>query len=399
MGIRFRKSFKLAPGIRMNLSGGGTSFSFGPRGASVSVGKRGVYGNVGIPGTSLSSRQKLSGNQPSRNASSQQSQYISLPVSVGVNDNGELFFVDESGQPLAEHLVATAKKQHGERIKQLIQSKCDEINAQIEAVGDLHVDTPSPETKPVFVPCMFPHPCPAAPVLKVPGFFAKFLESKRLKIDKENQQAERLHRTHVSEWEKAVAQHKQTENERRNYIEELIYTDVESMESYLETVLQDIAWPRETLVTAELVDFGQVILIDVDLPEVEDMPSKTAGVPSRGMKLSVKEMSPTQLQRLYMRHIHSIGFRIVGEAFAALPKTDCVVLSGCSQRRNKSTGHISDEYLYSVKVRREAWRTIDFSPDGLRSLDVMESLARFDLKRTMSKTGIFKPITPFAIGE
>ena len=60
MAIRFRKSFKLAPGVRMNLSGSGLSATFGPRGASVSVGKRGVHGNVGLPGTGLSMRQKLS---------------------------------------------------------------------------------------------------------------------------------------------------------------------------------------------------------------------------------------------------------------------------------------------------------------------------------------------------
>lgn len=35
MGLRFRKSFKLAPGIRMNVGTGGTSWSLGPRGASI----------------------------------------------------------------------------------------------------------------------------------------------------------------------------------------------------------------------------------------------------------------------------------------------------------------------------------------------------------------------------
>lgn len=399
MGLRFRKSFKLAPGVRMNLSGGGTSFSFGPRGASVSVGKRGVYGNVGIAGTGLSSRQKLSGGAPRNRSPSPQPQYVSLPVSVGVHDDGELFFKDELGQPLPEHLVATAKKQHRDSIKELIQSKCDEINSQIEAVGDLHLDTPSPETKPVYVACSFAYPCPAAPAPKVPGFFAKFLASKRAKVEAENEQVMRLHRSHVADWERAVKEHQQAEDKRRKHIEELIYIDPDAMESHLEDILQDIAWPRETLVAAELLDGGRVVLIDVDLPELEDMPNKTAGVPSRGMKLSVKEISATQVQRLYMRHIHSIGFRIIGEAFAALPKTELVVLSGYSQRHDKATGNINDEYLYSVKVTREAWRIIQFSQNGLKNLDVVESLSQFELRRTMSKTGVFKPITPFQIGE
>ena len=106
MGLRFRKSFKLAPGIRMNLSGGGASFGFGPRGASVSVGSRGVFSNVGIPGTGLSSRQKLSGGGD-RNASTYRAQpsvaassTVSMTVSVGVRDDGEVYFQNESGEPL-----------------------------------------------------------------------------------------------------------------------------------------------------------------------------------------------------------------------------------------------------------------------------------------------------------
>ncbi|MFC6523085.1 DUF4236 domain-containing protein [Undibacterium arcticum] len=61
MGVRFRKSIKLAPGIRMNFSGSGIGWTIGPRGASVGIGKRGAHLNTGIPGTGLSNRTKLSG--------------------------------------------------------------------------------------------------------------------------------------------------------------------------------------------------------------------------------------------------------------------------------------------------------------------------------------------------
>lgn len=54
MGLRFRKSFKMFPGVRLNLSGGGVSATFGIPGASVNVGPRGVRSTVGIPGSGLS---------------------------------------------------------------------------------------------------------------------------------------------------------------------------------------------------------------------------------------------------------------------------------------------------------------------------------------------------------
>jgi hypothetical protein len=59
--MRFRKSIRLAPGVRINLSGSGMSTTFGGRGGSVNVGKRGTRATVGIPGTGLSYSQRVSG--------------------------------------------------------------------------------------------------------------------------------------------------------------------------------------------------------------------------------------------------------------------------------------------------------------------------------------------------
>jgi len=54
MGWRFRRSVKIAPGIRWNLSKSGSSMSFGGHGYTVNVAKRGVRQTVGLPGTGLS---------------------------------------------------------------------------------------------------------------------------------------------------------------------------------------------------------------------------------------------------------------------------------------------------------------------------------------------------------
>jgi len=65
-------------------------------------------------------RSKLfGGNAPAR-LPAPEPKYVSVPVSVGVRDDGELFFQDQSGQPLVEHLVVDAKKQHGDAIRSLI---------------------------------------------------------------------------------------------------------------------------------------------------------------------------------------------------------------------------------------------------------------------------------------
>lgn len=94
-----------------------------------------------------------------------------------------------------------------------------------------------------------------------------------------------------------------------------------------------------------------------------------------------------------MRHIHGIGFRVIGEIFSVLPKAEEVVLSAYTQRPDKATGEILDQYLYSVRVNRREWARIDFA--NLPVVDAAEALGRFDIRRDMTKTGTLKEIEPF----
>ena len=54
MGLRFYKRIKILPWLYLNISKGGISFSFGPRGAHITAGNKGTRYTVGAPGTGLS---------------------------------------------------------------------------------------------------------------------------------------------------------------------------------------------------------------------------------------------------------------------------------------------------------------------------------------------------------
>lgn len=55
MGFNFRKSLKIAPGVRLNITKKGiSSVSLGGKGARVNLGKKGTRTTVGMPGTGLS---------------------------------------------------------------------------------------------------------------------------------------------------------------------------------------------------------------------------------------------------------------------------------------------------------------------------------------------------------
>jgi hypothetical protein len=81
--MRFRKTIKLGPGVKINVSKSGISSSFGVKGLSVNIGKNGAYLNTGIPGTGISNRVKLDGKNQNatelENAENEVSEPLGLP--------------------------------------------------------------------------------------------------------------------------------------------------------------------------------------------------------------------------------------------------------------------------------------------------------------------------------
>lgn len=72
MGMRFRKSKKIAPGVRLNLSAKSVSVSIGPKGFKKSFSTSGrTTTTVGIPGTGLSYSTSKKMSSPAARATSQ----------------------------------------------------------------------------------------------------------------------------------------------------------------------------------------------------------------------------------------------------------------------------------------------------------------------------------------
>ena len=67
--MRFKKSIKICPGVKVNFSKSGVSTTFGEKGISVNVGKKGTYLNTRISGTGLYDRTKIGdGSSGKRNS-------------------------------------------------------------------------------------------------------------------------------------------------------------------------------------------------------------------------------------------------------------------------------------------------------------------------------------------
>src|SRR5688500_3170242 len=54
MPVRFRRTFTLFPGVKVNVSKGGMSFTVGRKGFHLNFSKHGVRQTTGLPGTGIS---------------------------------------------------------------------------------------------------------------------------------------------------------------------------------------------------------------------------------------------------------------------------------------------------------------------------------------------------------
>lgn len=392
MGLRFRKSIRLVPGLRMNLGLRGLSMTLGPRGSSVSVGARGTYVNVGIPGTGISSRTRIgaAASSPSADTAARGA----LDVAIRLQDDGTVLVVGEDGNSLAPQLLKKVRAQNDKSLRAWLEEKCDLWNKGIDELLGIHLGTPPPTRSPLAARSTaysVPMPHHPAPI----GFtlLDRLLRSRRVRRELQIAAASARHAEDLTAWERAREEHERSETARLRHFAPDALPDPSWTQDYLGEVLGRIAWPRETVASLEVNDTATEAFVDIDLPEIEDMPDKSATVAARGLKVNVKERSATQRRREYLAHVHGVVFRVIGEVFAALPRIERIVASGYSQRVDKSTGNVADDYLISVRVARTGWARLDFA--RLAELDVQACLAGFDLRRNMTATGVFTPIVPF----
>lgn len=369
MGIRFRKSIKIAPGIRINLSKSGVSATLGRKGASLGVGKGGVFANLGIPGSGVFYRKKL--GTPWGKTAGQR--------------------VGGKGSPVAPENAAET---------------VDAMNSVIQDAIDIYQQTEAPSVRPAYKPHPYEQPEPAMPPSPLPlvlrgGLFlaalvgAYFTWGATLLLWGVWEGYSFYSRRNAlqsakTQWDEGRTRFDQEEAKRAGAFDALVGQVNEKPEEVLEAVLDQIAWPRETAVSFQ-VD-GEKVFLDVDLPEIEDMPNAVYSYSKQKGEVVEKPKTETQLRREYARHIHGVGFLLLGETFRTLPSAREVVLSAFSQRTQEATGKTTDDYLYSVRVFRQQWEGLNFAQ--LEQIDPMAALEGFELTRDMTKTCIFKPVTP-----
>ncbi len=193
----------------------------------------------------------------------------------------------------------------------------------------------------------------------------------RIRLETEQREATERFEVEHSNWQSAKARFEAAEQSRLEVRRQSLEGEPGAMAKVLESILAAIDWPLETAVDFVVADDGRGLALDVDLPEIEDLPHQRATAEALG--LGITPLADDQRRRHYAAHVHGVLFRVMGEVFSALPTVDIVIASGYSQRLRQATGHIQDDYLLSAAMTRRAWSAINFK--GLTQVDPAATLA------------------------
>lgn len=348
MGFRFSRRIKIMPGVRINLSKSGASLSAGPRGASVTVGKNGVYGNVGIPGTGLSYRDRL--NKPSASPTRQIAARSVLPDRfIAILDGDAIRFTDGGDCPIDEGLVPAARRAMKAEITALLEREVAIRNNAIDELTSLHHDVPS------------------------------FVQPPRLTSPKPLREAYSSQHEYMEAlmiWRAAQAN---------------TVPDAMVVENEILLALGNLEFPHETNIAIELR--GKRLLLDVDLPELEDMPCTQWATNLRDACVVAKQIPPKVMAGFYVAHVSSIIVRLIGHSFAVSSFVGSVAASAYTQRSG-STGRITDDYVATVEIDRNGWNQVDCT--NIKNVDPENLLRKFDAKMDVNVRGVLKVQRPLA---
>lgn len=423
--MRYRNRIKLAPGVNINLSKSGISTTVGPRGANINIGKKGSYLNTGIPGTGLYNRNKISGSN-GRSVSNKNSSTTQVGVQLDLNEDYDpvIQILNETGQNItSDTLINKIKRtpEYKENLKNIYKKYHDLIQNETREFTEIHKQVITPIKKEVvekelekLKPEIY-----SRQRFKKNKPLLQDVEKELLKEAKEkynsilfwkngknrkiyvSENIESKYNNRLKSWEneKIFFESKESEKEgkqkkefqkdfelKKRLLEGNLEGTSEAVLMNFETILNEINIEPEFFLDFEYDENQKHFHIDLDLPEIEHLPSETACILKSG-KLSVRNQPQKILKENYANCITGLGLLIGGIAFMSGVGVKKVSISGYSQRVDKKDGIEKKDYLYTVDFDREQFSNINFE-----SIEPLETFKLFPHKMSISKTFEFIPV-------
>ncbi|WP_320127767.1 DUF4236 domain-containing protein [uncultured Sphaerochaeta sp.] len=431
MGYRFHRSIKIAKGIRLNVSKSGLGLSVGPRGAKLSVNSKGVYSNLGIPGTGLSQRQKIAdwGNSSKLSNKTLQNTFSGIEYNVHIEVNQETgeesIIVSHAGREITDNSIIKKIKQSG-TFKDSLQNERENLLKEIQfksevltSISKESIELPNWElmraellsSKPqTYQKVPFIVSCPQKEDMRselvqeaVNKVKAVFFKKKRIYAYVDAKLEDRYQKK-INEWESERLKYEKEQNRIEQEKNKTLLNDYNRWKSgmieilapsqdFIETRLTElfsqISLPLDFSISFNVKDDGNLVMLDIDLPEIEDFPTKKAKQLTNG-KISIKEKSEKERNQDYLQSVTGLSFFFSSVVFSASPKIEKVIISGFTQRINKATGNIEDDYIYSVDFPIAEFRELN-----LANIDPSVAIQQFDHRIDILKDFKLRTISPF----
>ena len=111
------------------------------------------------------------------------------------------------------------------------------------------------------------------------------------------------------------------------------------------------------------------VMIDLDLPEIEDLPDRKIVLTPTGKK-SIRMKGQTDLRSDYAHCVFGLAMYVAHLVFNVSLKVQEIEISGYTQRKEVNSAVATDQYLFVVSFTRDLFSQIDFS--RLSALQVMD---------------------------
>lgn len=433
--MRYRKRIRIMKGLTLNLSKSGVSMTAGVPGMSVNTGRRGTYLNTGVPGTGLYDRQRIGGvasggaaapRRRPRHAGGTWDGYEQHSFELSLDASGDPVLKDETGSVIRDPgLLRQIRRSpdYKRQFRELSKRVHAQHEQETEAFVEIH--TLTPEVRPAsswkdalsqiapeaFRPRSFDGSPPDPDRIREELVAEAKREVRPLAFWKarhmrEEYVAVRL-RTRLAaeeaaytkalldfETKEAMRRESWDEAERvrcdteRDRIKRALAGDKAFVEEAFEARIEDMELPVEFSIDLDYDEKAGLLHLDIDLPEIEDLPQKKTNILASG-KVSIKDKSKRELTSQYAHCVTGLLFFFAGEAFNVSPKVQTVVASGYTQRVNGRTGHEQDDYVASVRFERSF-----FSKLNTKALEPTEAIRGFEHRFEPYADGRLKTIEP-----
>lgn len=168
--------------------------------------------------------------------------------------------------------------------------------------------------------------------------------------------------------------------------------DAGTAEQAIEAWLSEAEAPIAFSVQTEAVPEKKLIMVDLDLPEIEDMPQDKLTQLADGT-LKIKKKSQKESREDYKTCVFGLGEYVAGNVFGLVPAAERIAVSAYTQRRSEKTGDAEDVFIYSVVFERSAFKKGYQKKEPAEFCDGMKS------RYYVLASGVMKQIAPFEAEE